>query len=223
LTNAISCNIQITVQLYCAAVSTEEETIMDFFEAVKARHSIRAFESRPIEEENMNKIIETLNLAPSAGGLQAYEIVLVKDSRRKKELGRAAGGQSFVSEAPVCLVFLACPERSSRKYGRRGSELYCLQDAAIATAYAQLAATALGLASTWVGAFNEEAVAKVVEAPRSKRAIAILPIGYAAETPEITPRRRIDEIVCSETSGAPYTSFSFTDESFKRPAWESRP
>lgn len=104
----------------------------------------------------------------------------------------------------------------------RGSELYCLQDATIVTAYAQLAATALGLASTWVGAFDEEAVAKVVEAPRSKRPIAILPIGYGGETPEITPRRRIGEIVCSETSGAPYP-FSFTDESFKRPTWESRP
>jgi nitroreductase len=194
---------------------------MDFFEAVKARHSIRAFQSRPIEEEKMNRIIETVNLAPSAGDLQAYEIVVVKDSRRKNELVRAAGGQSFLSEAPVCLVVLAYPERSSRKYGRRGSELYCLQDATIATAYAQLAISALGLGSAWVGAFDEEAVAKVVEAPRSKRPIAILPIGYAGETPEITPRRRIGEIVCSETSGAPY-ALSFADESFQRPTWEPR-
>jgi len=200
-------------------VLTDEETIMDFFEAVRIRQSIRAFQSRFVEEEKLNRIIEAVNLAPSAGDLQAYEIVVVKESRRKNELAKAAGGQSFVSEAPVCLVFLAYPERSSRKYGRRGSELYCLQDATIATAYAQLAATALGLASTWVGAFDEEAVAKVVEAPRSKRPIAILPIGYGGETPEITPRRRISEIVCSETSGEPYPSFSFMNDSFKRPTW----
>jgi nitroreductase len=192
--------------------------MMDLFETVKARHSIRAFQSRSVEEGKVNRIIETVNLAPSAGDLQAYEIVVVKDSRRRNELAKASGGQGFISEAPVCLVFLTYPERSSRKYGRRGSELYCLQDASIATAYAQLAATALGLASTWVGAFNEEAVAKVVEAPKNKRPIAILPIGYAAETPEVTPRRRISEIVCSETSGLPYPSFSFTDDSFKRPA-----
>jgi nitroreductase len=195
---------------------------MDFFEVVKTRRSIRAFQSRAVEEGKMNRIIEAVNLAPSAGDLQAYQIVVVKDSRRKNGLARAAAGQSFVSEAPVCLVFLACPERSSRKYGRRGSELYCLQDATIACAYAQLAATALGLASTWVGAFDGEAVAKVVEAPRSKRPIAILPIGYGRETPEVTPRRRISETVCSEISGASYP-FSFTDESFKRPTWEPRP
>lgn len=194
---------------------------MDFFEAVKTRQSIRAFQSRPVEEEKMNRIIEAVNLAPSAGDLQAYQIV-VKDSRRKNELAKAAHGQSFVAEAPVCLIFLAYPERSSRKYGRRGSDLYCLQDATIAVSYAQLAATALELASTWVGAFDGEAVAKVVEAPRSKRPIAILPIGYGGETPAITPRRRISEIVCSETSGAPYPSFSVTDESFERPTWEPR-
>jgi nitroreductase len=196
---------------------------MDFFEAVRTRRSIRAFQSRSIEEEKMNRIVEAVNLAPSAGDLQAYEIVVVKDLGRRRELAKAAGAQEFLSQAPVCLVFLAHPERSSRKYGKRGSELYCLQDATIAAAYAQLAAAALGLASTWVGAFDDEAVANVVEAPRSKRPIAIMPIGYGAETPEITPRRRISEIIYSETFGEAYPSFSFTDESFKRPIWEPSP
>lgn len=196
--------------------------MIDFFEVVKARHSIRAFQSRSVEEEKLNRIIETVNVAPSAGNLQAYEVVIVKDPRRLKELVKAARGQSFVAEAPVCLVFLTCPERSSRKYGERGSELYCLQDASIATAYAQLAATALGLASTWVGAFDEEAVAKIVKAPKNRLPIAILPIGYAAETPNLAPRRSISEIASSETSSSPYP-FTFTDQSFMRPTWNPNP
>jgi nitroreductase len=196
--------------------------MVDFFEVVKARRSIRAFQSRPVEEEKLNRIIETVNVAPSAGDLQAYEVVIVKDSKRLKELVKAARGQGFVAEAPVCLVFLTCPERSSRKYHERGSELYCLQDTSIATTYAQLAATALGLASTWVGAFDEVAVAEIVKAPKNRRPIAILPIGYAAETPNPTPRRPINEIASSETSGSPYP-FTFTDQSFKRPIWNPNP
>ncbi|WP_455284345.1 nitroreductase family protein [[Eubacterium] cellulosolvens] len=195
---------------------------MDYFEVVKARHSIRAFRAQPVEEEKIHRIIESVNLAPSAGDLQAYQIVVVKDSRRKAELAKAAWGQSFVAEAPVCFVFLAYPELSSRKYGQRGSELYCLQDATIAASYAELAATALGLASTWVGAFNDEAVAKTVEAPRDRRPIAVLPVGYPAETPDITPRRPIDEFVHRETVGTPY-SFSSTNQSFQRPTWKPRP
>jgi nitroreductase len=192
---------------------------MDYFETVKARHSIRAFQTKPVEEEKIRRIIETIHLAPSAGDLQAYEVVVVKDPERKNELARDALDQDFVAEAPVCLVFLACPERSSRKYGHRGSELYCIQDTTIAASYAQLAATALGLASTWVGAFDEDAVARTIEAPRNRRPIAILPIGYPAETPEITPRRAIAEIASSETSGNPYP-FSFTDRSFERTVWK---
>jgi len=195
---------------------------MDFFETVKARHSIRAFQSRPVEDKKIHRIIEAVNLAPSAGDLQAYEIIIVKDSKRRNELARAALWQNFIAEAPVCFVFLAYPERSSKKYGQRGSGLYCLQDATIAVSYAQLAATALGLASTWVGAFDDEAVARAVEAPKNKRPIAVLPIGYAAETPDITPRRPVSEILCSETSGSPYL-FSFTDRSYQRPVWKPRP
>lgn len=191
---------------------------MDFFDVVKERHSIRAFQTRLVEDEKIRRIIETVNLAPSAGDLQAYEVIVVKDTKRRKELAKAAFGQSFVAEAPVCLIFLEYPQRSSKKYGLRGSDIYCLQDATIATAYAQLAATALGLSSTWVGAFDDEAVARAVEAPKSKRPVAILPVGYAAETPDVTPRRPIGEILCSETSGMSYP-FSFTDRSFQRPTW----
>ena len=190
---------------------------MDYFETVKTRHSIRAFQRKPVEEEDICRIIEAISLAPSAGDLQAYEVVVVKDPVLKDKLARAAGGQGFVSEAPVCFVFFAYPERSSKKYGHRGSELYCVQDATIAATYAMLAATALGLSSTWVGAFDEEAAAKAVGAQKNKRAIAILPIGYAAETPEITARRPISDIAFLDTTGLAYP-VSSSDKSSEKPA-----
>jgi nitroreductase len=195
---------------------------MDYFEAVKTRRSTRAFQKKPVEEEMIRRIIEVINLAPSAGDLQAYEVIVVKDPMLKDKLAKAALDQSFVSEAPVCFVFVAYPQRSSKKYGRRGSELYCVQDATIATTYAMLAATALGLSSTWVGAFDEEAAARAVGAAGGKRPVAILPVGYAAESPENTPRRPVSEIAFLDTSGAPYP-FSFTDKSFERPTWNLKP
>jgi len=189
---------------------------MDYFEAVKTRHSVRTFQKKPVQEEKIRKIIEAINLAPSAGDLQAYEVIVVKDPMLKDKLAKAALGQNFISEAPVCFVFVACPERSSKKYGRRGSEIYCIQDAAIATTYAMLAATSLELSSTWVGAFEEKAAARAVGATGGKRPVAILPVGYAAESPEKTPRRPVSDIVSLDTSGVPYP-FSFTDKSFEMP------
>jgi len=192
---------------------------MDYFEVMKKRQSIRLFQNRPVEDEKIHRIIEAVNLAPSAGDLQAYEIVIVRDPRRKKALAQAAWGQNFIAQAPVCLVFLTYPERSSRKYGQRGTERYSLQDATIAVTIAHLTATALGLGSTWVGAFDDDAVANAIEASKEKGPVAILPLGYPAESPQLTPRRSIGEIVCSEISGVPYP-FSFTDRSFERPLWK---
>lgn len=127
--------------------------------------------------------------------LQAYEIFLVQDEKKKRELALASFAQSFVAEAPVVLVFCANPERSGRKYGKRGRSLYSIQDATIAAAYAQLAAVDLGLASCWVGAFDDGEVLRILGNPEGLIPIALIPIGYPAEEPKPTPRRKLDELV----------------------------
>lgn len=171
---------------------------MEFFEAVKSRHSVRKFQDKAIEQPKIDKMLEAMNLAPSAGDLQAYDVVLIKDSGRKMEIAQAALGQDFIAEAPVVLVFFANPKKSGIKYGSRGEQLYCIQDATIAAAYLQLAATSLGLATAWVGAFDEEEIKAIVNAPKYFIPIAIIPVGYGAEEPDITPRRKISEIVREE-------------------------
>jgi hypothetical protein len=126
---------------------------MEFFDTVKSRHSIRAFAATPIDDDTLQAILEAANWAPSAGNLQAYEIYMVTQDHDRSALARAAFEQWFVARAPV-VVFCAHPERSARRYGQRGVRLYAIQDATIACTFAMLAATALGLATVWVGAFE---------------------------------------------------------------------
>ena len=168
---------------------------MDFFEVVNTRQSIRAFQDKPIEPEQLQRILETINRAPSAGNLQGYEVYLVTGQACLQALAQAATGQDFIAQALLALVFCTHPARSAKKYGQRGATLYCVQDATIACAYAQLAVTALRLASVWVGAFNEETVRRVIGVGNDLRPIAILPIGYAAEIPEHRSRRALAELV----------------------------
>jgi len=168
----------------------------DFFETVRHRHSVRKYRSDvPVEAEKIHAILEMACAAPSAGDLQAYRIVVVKDAPLRTALSSAAGHQSFIAEAPVCLVFCSDPLRSGQKYGERGRELYAVQDATIAATYAQLATVAAGLASTWVGAFDEAAVAKILELEPGLKPLALLSVGYAAELPESTPRRPLRDVV----------------------------
>ncbi|MEJ2559049.1 MAG: nitroreductase family protein [Anaerolineae bacterium] len=128
--------------------------------------------------------------------IQARQSVRASQSTQiKQALAKAAGNQDFLAEAPVVLVFCTHPARSAARYGERGKRLYCLQDASIAIAYAQLAATALGLASCWVGAFNDEQVARAIHLPTSQHPVAILPVGYPGESPLRAPRRSLPDLV----------------------------
>lgn len=170
---------------------------MDFFDTVANRRSVRAYLNKELEDDKLQKILEAANAAPSAGDVQGYEIIVVKDQKQKEELSRAARNQSFLAQASVDLVLIANQKRSAKRYGDRGVKLYSLQDATIAASYIQLASTALGLSTCWVGAFDDKAVAKVVGANMDEGfvPVAIIPIGYANSTRGATPRRELSDLV----------------------------
>lgn len=168
---------------------------MDVFEAIKGRKSIREFSTEQLDEDDLKRILDAGRLAPSAGNCQPLEMVVVKDEKTKEDLARAALGQSFVAEAPVVIVICANIPRTSSRYGRRGAELYCIQDTAAATQNILLAAYALGYGTCWVGAFDERAAAKAINAPLEVRPVAIVPIGKPAEKPSPAPKLPLSKIV----------------------------
>ncbi len=168
---------------------------MEFFETVEKRKSIRIFLNKEIDNKILDTILKTITLAPSAGNLQSYRIILIKNEKLKRAVAEGALRQQFIAEAPIALVFLADSKRSLIRYGERGDSLYAIQDATIAAAYTQLAVTALGLGSVWVGAFEQEKVAKLIGAADYEIPITIIPIGYSVEKPERHERRKLSEIV----------------------------
>jgi nitroreductase len=167
---------------------------VEFREVIDRRHSIRRYSVEPVDPGALDRVLRAVSRAPSAGNLQAYRVVVVRSARRRRALAVAAGGQDFLAEAPLDLVFFADPGRSSEKYGDRGATLYSVQDATIAATFAVLAATEEGLASAWVGAFDESSV-QAVCGEKELRPVAIIPLGHGAETPTETTRRDLREMV----------------------------
>lgn len=176
----------------------------DIFDVFAERRSVRSYTGEEVSEEHLNAILEAACCAPSAGNLQAYEIVVVRDPERRKLLARASYNQDFMVDASVHLVFLAVPSRSSVRYGRRGSELYSLQDATIAATFAMLAAHALGYGTCWIGAFDDSKVVKVIGAPEDRRPVAIIVIGRKKGEEPLTRRRKMSSFVFSEKHGVPF-------------------
>ena len=172
---------------------------MEFSDVLKRRYSARAYRDVAVNDADLQAILHAACDAPSAGNLQAYEVVIVRDAQRKQELVKAALDQTFIAQAPVALVFCANPEHNRWKYRERGVELYALQDATVATAYAQLMATSRGLATCWVGAFDEDQVREIIDAPAAWRPVAILPVGVPAESAPPRERRQLDKLIHQET------------------------
>ncbi len=172
---------------------------MDVFEAIKNRRSIRAFERKAVPEEQVKRLIDAARHAPSAGNIQPWEFVIVRDQRIKQQLSVAALNQTFIEEAAAVIVVCANEARSDQGYGSRGVNLYCIQDTAAATENMLLAACAMGLGTCWIGAFREKMVRQALNTPTHVRPVAIIPLGYSSEKP--TPRRirPIEEIVHRET------------------------
>ena len=96
---------------------------MEFFEVLEKRRSIRAYKKKEVEKEKLKKILETANLAPSAGNLQSYKIFVVKGKKKEEMVASNYFHQEFLSEAPVVLIFCA-DQRTSPRYGERGEKLY---------------------------------------------------------------------------------------------------
>lgn len=164
---------------------------MHFPELIQNRQSVRKYSPRPVELEKITRILEAANRAPSAGNYQAFEIYVVRTPELLKTLTAATWDQKFIGEAQVALVI--CQNASRCQYP--GADIFSLEDATIATTFAMLAITDLGLATCWIGAFAPDAVANALNLPDGHKPMAILPIGYAAEIPERTSRRTLNDLV----------------------------
>lgn len=171
---------------------------MQIPDAIIRRRSIRSFSSRQVSGRMVDLLIEAACCAPSAGNMQPWEFIVARDEEMKERLARAAGEQSFISEAPVVFVVCAVPGRSALRYGDRGRELYCLQDTAAAVQNLMVTASANGLGSCWVGAFDERRVSEILAIPDEVRPIALIPVGFPRESPPPRRKRPLEDVVHKE-------------------------
>ncbi len=163
---------------------------MSVLSAIQGRRSIRKYNSKPIEDEKLLRVLEAARLSPSARNQQNWKFIVVKDSETRERLTEAID-QPFVGEAPIILV---CCGTEPESIMRGGQPRYTV-DLSIATAYMILEAHAQGLGTCWLGSFDESMVKDVLDIPKNVRVVAITPLGYPAESPSQRSRKRLEEII----------------------------
>lgn len=164
---------------------------MNVMEAIKARHSVRAYKPKDVEEDKLKAILEAARLAPSAGNRQEWRFIIVKDRETRKKLCKAANNQHFVEEAPVVIACCAETDGHVMKCGQLSYPI----DVAIAIDHMTLAAIEEGLGTCWIGAFSEDEAKQALNIPPHIRVIELLTLGYPDDKPRPKVRKRLEEIV----------------------------
>jgi nitroreductase len=175
---------------------------MNVFEAIATRRTIRKFTMQEVPMEILGVILDAGRYAPSAGNLQNWKFILIKNKDNRAKIAEASMQQMWIAEAPVIVVVCAEIEKVRQYYGIRGERLYAIQNCAAAIQNMLLTAHALGLASAWIGAFDETMLRRAINIPEDIRPQAILPIGYPDEIVPAPTHYMLENVCYFESYGS---------------------
>jgi len=167
---------------------------VDFFETIAARYSVRGYKPDPVPEELLDRVLEAARRAPTAANRQPFRLVVVETKGREEELARVYG-RGWFTQAPLVIGVVAVPGEAWR---RMDDKPYDEVDATIAMDHLILAATALGLGTCWIAAFDPAAVREVFGLPDDVEPVAFTPLGWPDKPSSATDRRPLDELVKRE-------------------------
>jgi nitroreductase len=170
---------------------------MSFLELAKARYSVRSFDSRPVEKEKLDLLLQAAQAAPSACNYQPVRILVVD---KEEDLKKFTYMSRSVFGAPTVLIVCADTSvawvRGFDKLNHAGA------DACIAATHIMLQAAELGLGTVWVGNFDPESLRKHFNIPENIAPICLLPLVYpsasSAPSERHTSRKPLDETVFYE-------------------------
>ena len=167
---------------------------MEFSDVIAKRRSVRHFNNKlAVSESDILTLLKAAVSAPSAGNIQPWRFVIVRSTEARERLA-AALQQRLAAAAPVVIVVCVDPRPCAARYGDRGEMLYAIQDTAAAATNILHAAVDTGLASCWIGAFDERAVAEAIGVTSPITPVAVLPVGHSAESAGKPARRPLEEV-----------------------------
>ncbi len=183
---------------------------MELLEVIKGRRAVRKYKPTPIKDEDLNAILEAARWAPSWRNSQCWRFILVRDPEIRARLAETLPETNLALpaiEEQAPLVIVACAELGKSGYSRKGQratnkgEWWYMFDTALALQNMVLMAHSLGLGTVHVGRFDAAKAAQILELPENIVVVEMIPLGYAAEQPEVKSRKELSEIVFHDKYG----------------------
>ena len=146
--------------------------------AISERRTIYRFKSTPIDNEQLNLVLEAGRWAPSWANAQPWRFIVINDKETKEKIGDSVTTifSLGMKEAPICIAVCVNPKKDAFHY---------IEDGAAVTQNMALAAHSMGLGTMWVGIFSlrdekkstERKIKKILNIPDQWRIISLLPLG----------------------------------------------
>lgn len=155
---------------------------MSFLDIAKKRYAVRSYNSKKVEEEKLNAILQAAHVAPTGGNRQPEHLIVVQSREGLDKIGKATN----IFGAPCAILVCADSSKAWQRPfdGKRLTDI----DAAIITDHMMMQATELGLGTVWVCYFKPDVIREEFALPENLEPINILVIGYSDEKP-LSPER----------------------------------
>ncbi|WP_299198736.1 oxygen-insensitive NADPH nitroreductase [uncultured Amphritea sp.] len=175
-------------------------------ELLNSHRSIRKFTDQPIPQETVNTLVQAGQAAATSSFIQACTVIQVNDQDKRNQLVECSGGQAYVGEAPVFLVFCADMQRNKLACEMNDAEINSGFTEQFITAtvdvglFAQnltIAAESLGLGIVYIGGIRNQIarVSELLELPELVYPVFGLCLGYPDQNPEVKPRLPVEVIL----------------------------
>lgn len=172
-------------------------------ECIKGRRSIRKFADTPVSRDVIADIVETASYAPSWKHTQITRYIAVEGELKDKIADECTSAYAkngeIIKNAPMLIAVTFIKNRSG--FERDGSYStpkkggWQMFDAGVASEAFCLAAYEQGLGTVIMGIFDEAKAASLLEVPEERELVALIPIGYPAESPAAPKRKSVEELL----------------------------
>jgi nitroreductase len=174
---------------FTAVTTSQGGKLVDIYEIIRTRRSIRAYRPGPIPQEVLTRVLEAARIAPSGSNRQPTRLIVVTDPEARQKLVSLCHDQAFIAAAPV--VVCAVGRNLHYNRGEWMGDCAMIVDVTIAVDHLTLAARAEGLGTCWIGSFSNTKLKEFLKLPDDVNVVALTPLGYPEGDLFTEPQGRI--------------------------------
>jgi FMN reductase [NAD(P)H] len=192
----------------------------DVIHTLTEHRSIRKYKEDPLTEQQIMTIIKAAQSAPTWGNGQQVSVIGVQDPDKKRKLTELTGGQSWIAEAPLFLLFTIDYYRARQVLQDKGHDLGSAEnvellligstDVGLNMGFAIAAAESMGLGIVPIGGIRRDSqtVIDMLELPEHVFPVSGLVVGYPDDMPDLKPRLPLESFYHKEKYNADQLPYS---------------